>query len=318
MGELVAVTLQQRIHIDARLLREERILQEVIDRSQADTEMSGRLTVEAGRITAEVTRAHAAEETLSGRITVEAGKITQIVSSVGADGKVTAASICLAINNGGSSATINADKIYLLGQTIANQITADYIQSKVSTLAALGVKTLRVGSNGYITFEGGDGATITGAQAADIIRNLKITQSGNTYTLQKIVCGDGIWQDVGSFSRAVASWSVGGGSGKVNVTANPQGQTKSVPVSIGGPNSISSNGTYTYKVYYENDSGDDVETGASMSVNVSADAHPNHRTLHYEGYEFSQSEFIHKWTTRTSGSGRPGPSGSGDDQTFYW
>ena len=119
-----------------------------------------------------------------------------------------------------------------------------------------------------LSFEGSR-TIITGSQAADIIRNLRIQQSGNTYKLQKITCGGGTWEDVSSFSRAVSSWSVGGGGGYVNVTANPQGQTKGVKISVGGPNSIGANGTYTYKAYFENQSGDDVETGASETVTVS-------------------------------------------------
>lgn len=205
------------------------------------------------------------EETLTGLIRVEAGKITQIVSAVGADGKVSAASICLAINNDRSSqAMISADKIYLLGDAIAKNLTADMIQSKVNLMNSLRVKSLTVANR--ISFEGGP--IITGAQATDIIRNLKLEQTGNTYKLSKYICG-GEWVDVGSFSRAVSSWVVGGGGGKVNVTALPQNQSKSVNVSVSGTNTISSNGTYTYKAMYENESGDDVETGAYRTVEVS-------------------------------------------------
>lgn len=55
------------------------------------------------------------DDRLTGEIQVEAGKINQIVTAVGDDGEVTAASICLAINNAGSSAKINADQIELNG-----------------------------------------------------------------------------------------------------------------------------------------------------------------------------------------------------------
>ena len=55
---------------------------------------------------------------LTAEIQIEGGKITQIVTAVGDDGEVTAASICLAINNAGSSATINAQNITLNGNTI--------------------------------------------------------------------------------------------------------------------------------------------------------------------------------------------------------
>ena len=87
--------------------------------------------------------------------------------------------------------------------------------------------------------------------------------SNNTLTLTK---ADGT---AVTFNRAVSSWGVGGGSGKVNVTAYPQNQTKSVNVSIDGTTTISSNGEYTYTVDYENLDGDDVSTGYTKTVTVS-------------------------------------------------
>lgn len=97
-----------------------------------------RLTVTAGKIEQEVVDRRAADSVLNqamnnqytelrGRITVEAGRIEQIVEGVGKDGKVTAASIVLAINNSGSSIKISADHIYLDGDTIANALTASSI-----------------------------------------------------------------------------------------------------------------------------------------------------------------------------------------------
>ena len=266
--------LQGKITVESN-----RITQEVTQRQGEVNRLEGRITVEAGRITQEVNDRTSADNTLSGRITVEAGKITQIVDAVGADGQVTAASIVLAINEAGESeARIDANKVYIgnsksttviNGKLNTTDFTADSITTKLALATNVNVRRLSVTNNGYIVLPTGDGnVTITGASAVDFVKNLRIQLSGNTYTLQKVTLGDASWQDVGSFSRAVSSWSVGGGSGKVNVTANPQNQTKSVPVSIGGSNSISSNGTYTYKVYYENADGDDVETGASMDVSV--------------------------------------------------
>ena len=252
-----------------------RIESEVEARIAGDTNLDSRITQTANMIDMEVTRATAAEGEMSGRITVTAGKINQVVEAVGSDGQVTAASICLAINNdSSSSATISADKIYLLGQTIANTIDTNYITSKLASANAATIKALTVtngltiSSNSSLVFQGGDGATITGSIASDLIKNLKIERSGNTYTLQKITVGEPTWTDVGSFSRAVSSWTWGGGSGKINVTALPQDQTKSVNVSIDGRNSITANGTYTYTVDYENSDGDDVSTGATKTVTV--------------------------------------------------
>ena len=249
-----------------------RIESEVEARIAGDTNLDSRITQTANMIDMEVTRATAAEGEMSGRITVEAGKITQIVNAVGKDGQVTAASICLAINNdSSSSATINADKIYLLGQTIADKITSNYIQSKIASLASLNVASLTSERGGIDVYSVKTTTIECGGVDCYLpsgIWNLQITQTGNTYKLQRKRFNDDDWVDVGSFSRAVSSWTWGGGSGKINVTALPQDQTKSVNVSIDGRNSITANGTYTYTVDYENSDGDDVSTGATKTVTV--------------------------------------------------
>lgn len=216
-----------------------KITLEVEDRRNADNVLNGKITVEANRITQEVSQRQRDVTTLSGRIDVEAGKITQIVSAVGEDGKVTAASICLAINNGGSTATINASKIYLLGQTIANTITADYVAGKIATISLLKVNNLQANgtiySSGNIT-TGGDVLVPSGVGSIGLknaVYGLQIVQNGNTYTLQKNTFTNSTWQDVGSFSRAVTSFGFAWGSGytgQLIITANPQGQTAWVSI----------------------------------------------------------------------------------------
>ena len=218
--------LSGRITVEAN-----RITQEVTRATTAEGTLSGRITTTAEAITAEVTRATSAEGTLDGKISVEAGKITQIVSAVGSNGQVTAASICLAINNGGSSATINADKIYLLGETIANTITADYISGKIATLNVLRVAALTstgniACSNGYIMapyFYLGSAGNAT--NLANAIMSLKVVQDGNNYKIQKMDFDDGDWVDVpGTFSRAT-SLTGGWSSGIFTVNASPQGDS---------------------------------------------------------------------------------------------
>lgn len=244
-----------------------RITSEVTERKASDNVLSSRITQNANSISLEVSERKGADSGLSSRITVEAGRINQIVSAVGSDGHVTAASICLAINSAGSSATIRADKIYLLGETIANTITADYIKTKIASLSAVIAKALAV--TGAIACSGRvSGSEVAGADVLIGSQSLKdaivsAIVSGNTLTL-KDVNGNSV-----SFNRAVSSWGVGGGSGKVNVTAYPMNQTKSVNISIDGTTNIYSNGSYTYTVDYENLDGDDVSTGYTKTVNVS-------------------------------------------------
>lgn len=204
-----------------------RITEEVQRANFAEGALRGAITVEANRITQEVTRASAAEGVLDGKITVEAGKITQIVTAVGSNGQVTAASICLAINNGGSSATINADKIYLLGQTIANTVTANYIDSQISTLATLHAKDITANTiTAGVNFVLPNGLYLS----ANGVWQVDLTQSGDTYTLkEKKLNGDE--REIGTFSRATTlsgAWS----SGVFTVSASPQGNSKTTSLSI--------------------------------------------------------------------------------------
>lgn len=205
------------------------------------------ITANENAITAEVTRATGAESSLSGQISVEAGKISQIVTAVGEDGEVTAASICLAINQSGDSeAVIDAGKIYLLGQTIANTVTANYIDALLANLPVLhGVSasftgSVRVGSTIYI---GNDPTDLSG-NLANAVRDLQIVQSGNTYILQKKDYNDSDWVDVGNFSRAT-TLSVGwDGNRKCTVGASPQGASRYTTIMSAIPNAnVSWNGT---------------------------------------------------------------------------
>ena len=77
---------------------EESIEAEVIRASNAEGELSGRITVTADAVNTEVTRAKGAEETLSGRITVTAGEITQEVSRATSEENTLRASISLKID----------------------------------------------------------------------------------------------------------------------------------------------------------------------------------------------------------------------------
>ena len=60
------------------------------------------------------------DDRLTGEIRIEAGKISQIVTNIGEDGTVTAASIALAINNnGGSTVKLSANTIDIDGVVVA-------------------------------------------------------------------------------------------------------------------------------------------------------------------------------------------------------
>ena len=211
----------------------EGIHQKVTQAQGEIVEHETRIEANEYQIRLEAEKRIAEDKSLQGQINVEAGKVSMVVGTRSGENYIKAAQICVAINEDGSSqAVIEASKIHLLGQTIANTITAELIQSKVNLMASLRVKQLTVATR--LSFEG-SGTTITGSQAADIIRNLRIQQSGNNYTLQKITCGDGSWQDVASFSRAIAQWSLGWSGGVFTAKATPQNQSCYTEIAGGTP-----------------------------------------------------------------------------------
>jgi len=253
----VTYTENQIVTHEAKIeVTEKQITQEVQDRSNADQKLSGRITVEADRITQEVTRASTAEGQLNGRITVEAGKISQVVSAVGADGRVTAASIVTAINNGSSSIQLKADHIDIDGLVTR-------LQSK--DIQCYGIEA----STG--TF---DDYCYAGLAFQTPYGNLgvrDVTASGNTLTIRY---ADGR-PDV-NFSKATTltlNWSGGvcTGIAKQNGTEVAR---KTSPISVSGSNEITSNGTHTYKVMYEDSAGEDIETGCQKTITVNVSHSP--------------------------------------------
>ena len=182
--------------------------------------------------------------------------------------KVGKGEVISSINQTAESITISASKVNLDGYVKATDITTNWLSTKIAAISNLSVNNITATSVKVLVGQNlSDVATQTYVSGCPY--DLRITSSGNTYKLQwKRLGYTAEWEDVGSFSRAISSWVTGGGSGKVNVTALPQNQTKSVNVSIDGNSSITSNGTYTYTVDYENEDGDDVSTGATKTVTV--------------------------------------------------
>ena len=229
------------------------------------SELSSSITQTASSIRSEV---NASKSTIYSSITQTASQIRAVVSNVQAglqsqitqnagniELKVSKNGVISSINQTPESITINASKINLNGY-----VTATNFSTVLANLASAHINKLYVDTNIYAP----NGLSIY----ANGVWQLSLSQSGNTYTLKETKL-NGDERTVGTFSRAVSSWTWGGGNGKINVTALPQNQTKSVSVSIDGQNTITSNGTYTYTVDYENSDGDDVSTGATKTVTVS-------------------------------------------------
>ena len=203
-------------------------------------------------------------------------KVSGVVDS---NGNVTAASIALAINNGGSTATINASQIYLLGNTIADQITADYIATKIATLSSLSVSSIAcsgtIGANeiqvGTLKFRSSSGS---GYSYSDL-KSLFVTSvevsgpTNNVYTL-KYHTADGTEKSGGTFSRATTlsgTWS----GGIFTVNASPQESTTNTGI-MDVPNAdVTWNGNVaSFPVKANRDGGEVVyNTGKTLTINAS-------------------------------------------------
>ena len=123
-------------------------------------------------ISLEVTNRQNADSTLTGLINVEAGKISQIVTAVGSNGQVTAASIVAAVNSSGSSVIISADHIDLQGV-----VTADSLATDIADIETLAVQDLN--ATGDVSV-GGDLSVYGDASFA----------LGNTLTCGALACGN--------------------------------------------------------------------------------------------------------------------------------
>lgn len=92
-----------------------------------ERQMGSKFRVTAEAISAEVTRATSAESGLSGRINVQADRISLVVEGTGANAHIKPASIVAAINNSESTIKISADHIVLDGTTIADKLAGTEI-----------------------------------------------------------------------------------------------------------------------------------------------------------------------------------------------
>ena len=212
--------------------------------------------------------------------------ITQTASSIRAEvsgvadstGHVTAASIALAINNAGEGvATIDADKIYLLGQTIADQITADYISTKIASLSSLSVASIAcsgtIGANelqvGTLKFRSSSGAGYSFSDLKDLfVTSVEVSGPvNNVYTLKYFTANNAQGTSGGTFSRATSLDGVWSGGG-YTVTASPQGNT--IGTIIGKKGESWDGNTCTVTVGYENPvSGAMVSTGCVFDIDAS-------------------------------------------------
>lgn len=189
------------------------------------------IEVNAQAITAEVTRAQGAESSLSGQLVVEAGKVAMVVGTrttqSGEENYIKAGEIVLSINEstGASEAKIDAGHVYIgtdksttviAGKLNASDVTANYIQAKISDISILAANALSVagGINGSGTLTVANLATFNGSVRLGSGNSfnkciVSATKDDTTNTLT-LVDSNG---DVVNFSKAASVTLSGGWSG---------------------------------------------------------------------------------------------------------
>ena len=122
--------------------------------------------------------------------------IGMVVGTKNGTDYIKAGEICLAINDSNEAeATINASKIYLLGETIANTITADYISSQLSSLSLINAQAIAVtggiSCGGNITCAGqlGGNTVYQNGSRMNVI-DASVSSDGKTLTLTRASGGN--------------------------------------------------------------------------------------------------------------------------------
>lgn len=186
-----------------------------------------RITQTESDITQEVTDRSNADGTLSSAISQNA---TQIALKVNAGDVATQLAVeCNNVSITGGNLTVDG---YILATGLSTAIASMGTVS-VSGLTATGNISAGgsvIGSGVYV----GSAAPYTDLSSS--ISALQIQLSGNTYTLQYKKHNTADWQSVAqTFSRAVASWTLGWSGGTFTAKANPQNQSATTVISQGTP-----------------------------------------------------------------------------------
>lgn len=153
---------------------------------------------------------------LQSLIDAQANRIDLVVKGYGPDATLDVASIVTGINKReGSFIKLSAKQIDLSGYVRVEDLTVDYLVSKIQMASQINVNRLNAGT---LTVMGGGAAV--GVQTA--FNNMDLTLSENTYTLKLTrISGQTVEK---TFSRAIASGSATWSDGQVHVTLQPQNQ----------------------------------------------------------------------------------------------
>lgn len=204
------------------------------------------------------------DETLYGLNEVTAGKVGMVVGTINGTNYIKAAEIAVSINRstGEGEAKIDAQHVYIgndksttviAGKCQLTDVTATYIDSQLANFPTLhGISATYSGTvvaagligNGIYVKSGDSNIDIS-----DPLKEVKIDgPTNNEYKLQYKKFSQSQWQDAGTFSRAVASWTLGWSGGIFSAKANPQNQIASTTITQGTASWDAANATVTVPI----------------------------------------------------------------------
>lgn len=201
--------------------------------------LSSRIEQTAGYWSSEISNVY---NGLSSRVLQTENSWSATVTAIGEDGKITAATIATAINDGKSGAWIDADNVWIgndksttviSGKLEATDITTDLILAKIANATMVTANSIR--SIGTLYTNDGLVAAAVYADGNNITNPImNATVSGNTLTLTK---ADGSTTTFSKATTLSGAWS----GATFTVTASPQGNTKATTITLsGGTGGVSS------------------------------------------------------------------------------
>lgn len=231
-----------------------------------------KLTVDGNGIVARVEKTEGDMVTATSEIVQHEDFISQTVKAIGADGKITAASITAAVNNGSSKVYINADHVKIGPTKLSTVLSIESGMVRISKQLLTG----KIVADGLVTapdFRISLGEGEGSASLKQAYHGVTLTRSGNTYELTLWPMDGNVKStDKVTFSRAVTElgyrW---GSSGQLTVTAYPQSQSFSL-LGITAAAGSWDGTTYTGNVKYWEGTDDErtYNTGVQYSVNASS------------------------------------------------
>ena len=248
----------------------------------------------------------AADGSIRSSIQQEANRIGLIVEGYGESAELKRAAIILSINGeGGSSAHINADEVYIgneksttiiSGKLDANTVTAQYIQGKISDILILSANALSVAGgingSGTLTIAGlttlngslrlGSGnsfsSCIVSAETLDSGNTLRLTDSGGNVTdFSKATSVSGSWSGV-TFNYSAKQNGVDVATGSTSVALDLYGSANIIGCNVKNGNTVlDSKGAQLVedvsdKIVYCNLTGGSGSTIAQVSTSDTFDA----------------------------------------------